>query len=54
MNKTTYMEWALDCGIRTARALATCAGVTPAQCDIWELSIGVYRAGHHYADGVQS
>jgi hypothetical protein len=52
MTKTKYIEFALDCGIRTARALALCAGVTAAQCDIWEAGIPAYRAAHHYGSGV--
>jgi len=54
MTKNKYIEFLLDCGPRTARALAQCAGVTAAQCDIWEAGIPAYRAAHHYGHGVQS
>lgn len=50
MNRSSFLAFALDCGLSIARQLAIANGITPAQADLWASSLKSYRANYHYSD----
>lgn len=47
MTRSTFMQWALDVGLSTARAIAL-QYVSQAQIDIWTNGLAEFRLHHHY------